>query len=66
MKRDQAAQGCQKETSGQAAEAGEPSAVPEHPEPPQRHQQDTQAVEGEHALNPPEEDDLTQRSKIQG
>jgi hypothetical protein len=40
--------------------------VPVLEDPPQRHQQDTQPVEGEDAINPPPGSDLIQRSKVQG
>jgi hypothetical protein len=40
--------------------------VPPVPDPPARHEQDTQPVEGEDAIHPPPEQDLVQRGKIQG
>ena len=41
-------------------------AVPRDPDPPKRHEQDTQEVEGEHVLNPPPGHELIQRPKVQG
>ena len=40
--------------------------TPLQPDPPARHEQDTQEVDGEAALHPPPGTDLIQRSKIQG
>ena len=51
---------------GGADATGTPRDVPEHPDPPQRHQQDTKLVDGDAVLHPPPEADLTQKSKIQG
>lgn len=40
--------------------------VPRHPDPPARHEQDTQAVEGETAMNLPPGHEMVPRGGIQG
>jgi hypothetical protein len=40
--------------------------APDLHNPPARHEQDTQAVEGEHVLNPPDGQEQVQRSTVQG
>ena len=47
-------------------EARAQSPVDELPDSPERHQQDTQPVEGEDAMNLPPETDMIQRPIIQG
>ncbi|HTE17429.1 MAG TPA: hypothetical protein VK689_03485 [Armatimonadota bacterium] len=40
--------------------------VPDQPDPPARHEQDTQAVDGDAAIHPQPQQDLLQRQAIQG
>jgi hypothetical protein len=50
----------------QAVPAQRLPAAPPDPDPPARHEQDTQPVEGEAAIHPPPGTELIQRSKVQG
>jgi len=55
----------EEETGQSRAEGGEEKTVPPVRKPP-RAAQDTQAVEGEHAVNPPAEIERVQGNRVQG